>query len=621
LKNDVFTFSEIGAHILSGNVLDPRAMNELFPELSTTKDAVANNANNKNDDDVDQEGDNDDDNDELSTWVTKFQEEQGSYATPVKKDELLWLQSDLKTSYKVPNMLLPPELHNDGNYIVSLSQLCRWLATQAENLGVEIYPGFAADSVLFGNDNSDNDSNNNTGNNIYVKGIITKDVGINKDGELKSTYERGMELHARQTIFAEGARGSCTESLIQHYNLRDKEEDCFQQTYGLGIKEVWQISNPEENPLFQPGYVQHTIGFPLQSSLLDKTYGGSFLYHQEPDLILLGVVIGLDYENPYINPYQEFQRWKTHDDVKKFIQDDDAVCVSYGARVLNEGGYHSIPKLTFPGGMLVGCSAGFLNVVKIKGTHTAMKSGMIAAENIYDQLTNDSTVESVAETGELPQNKSLGQEIESYETDVSNSWIHDELYSIRNVHESFNKFGLGGGMVYTGLSTFITRGKEPWTFKPHKERDTDKTKTKSNFDPINYPLPDNKITFDLLTNLQRSNTYHDEDQPSHLQIKPELQHIPKLNVSLELYDGPEQKFCPAGVYEYIENDSKVKEINPAIENSCASTNEKEMNQPKKKLVINAQNCIHCKCCSIKMPDEYITWTVPEGGGGPQYQNM
>jgi len=507
-------------------------------------------------------------------------ESQQSYATPVSEDRFLVLRES-GAAYRIPNFALPPQLNNRGNYVISLSQLCRYLATKAEELGVEIYPGFAASEVLIDSE---------TG---AVQGVATRDVGLDKNGNPKSTYERGVELKARQTFFAEGARGSCSEWLVDHFDLRNNGEGgkrCHPQTYGLGIKEVWQV--PKEK--FQPGLVLHTLGYPLQGSLTDKTYGGCFLYHQEPDLVLMGMVVGLNYANPYLNPYKEFQRWKLHPAIRKHFEGGS--CVSYGARVLNEGGYHSVPKITFPGGALLGCSAGFLNNVKIKGTHTAIKSGMLAAESAFDALSKPG-VESVAETGELP--ASEGIELVGYADAVDKSWIREELYQVRNSHEAFNRWGIGGGLVYTGIAAHVTKGREPWTLD-HTGRDCDTTGKAQDFQPIDYPAPDGVLTFDLLTNLQRSGTYHAEDQPSHLRIKPGLADIPE-NVSLQVFGGPEQRFCPAGVYEYVDNESG--------------------DGPEKKLVINAQNCVHCKCCSIKMPSEYIDWTVPEGGGGPQYQIM
>jgi electron-transferring-flavoprotein dehydrogenase len=533
--------SEIGAHILSGNVFDPKAIHELFPDLK-------------------------------STWMDELQSTQSSHATKVSHDEFLVLTE--QSSYTIPNIFLPNQLHNDGNYIISLGQLCRWLGSKAEELGVEIYPGFAASEVLFNEDKS------------AVVGVATKDMGIGKDGKPKETFERGVALLGRQTLFAEGARGSCSEHLISHFKLREGKSS---QTYGLGIKEVWEI--PDAN--FKAGFVQHTLGYPLQSSLFDKTFGGTFLYHQEPNLVLAGLVIGLDYANPYINPYKEFQRWKTHPDIRKHFE--GGTCISYGARVLNEGGYHSIPKLTFKGGALIGCSAGFLNSVKIKGSHTAMKSGMVAAESIFNSLNQNNPEFSVAQSGTIDENEEV-KEVVEYEEKMKNSWVYEELYQVRNTHEAFARWGLAPGLIYTGLATHITKGREPWTFT-HDGKDTDKTQKADNFQPIPYPPHDGILTFDLLTNLQRSGTYHDDDQEAHLRVKPELDHIPK-NVSLQVYAAPESRFCPAQVYEYV-----------ADENG------------KKNLVINAQNCVHCKCCSIKTTSEFINWTVPEGGGGPQYQVM
>jgi electron-transferring-flavoprotein dehydrogenase len=535
-------FSEIGSHILSGNVLDPKALQELFPDESN-KDA----------------------------WRDDFQNTQASFATPVTVDHFKVLLNE-KKSVTIPHLLLPPQLDNHGNYIISLSQLTRWLATKAEELGVEIYPGFAASEVLMKQGT--------------VYGIATRDVGLDKHGEPKSTFARGMELHARQVVLAEGARGSCSEYVMDYFRLRNGRQI---QTYGLGLKEVWQV--PKEQ--FQQGLVQHTLGYPLQTTLMDKTFGGSFLYMQEPDLVLIGLVVGLDYDNPYLNPYQEFQRWKTHPEISQHLK--GGTCISYGARVLNEGGFHSIPKLTFPGGLLIGCAAGFLNAVKIKGTHTAIKSGMVAAESIFEGLTDGSEAP-VAETGELPREPAL--EMVSYSKRMEESWVYKELYQVRNCHEAFAKWGTTGGLIYTGMAAFITKGREPWTLQ-HTKRDCDKTGEAKQFQPIQYSAPDNILTFDLLTNLQRSGTYHADDQPSHLRIKPELGDVPE-SISMQTYAAPEQRFCPAGVYEYVDDkDAKGG----------------------KKLVINAQNCIHCKCCSIKMPKEYIDWTVPEGGGGPQYQIM
>eukprot|EP00590_Aulacoseira_subarctica_P008980 CAMPEP_0172436814 /NCGR_PEP_ID=MMETSP1064-20121228/71920_1 /TAXON_ID=202472 /ORGANISM="Aulacoseira subarctica , Strain CCAP 1002/5" /LENGTH=568 /DNA_ID=CAMNT_0013185241 /DNA_START=388 /DNA_END=2094 /DNA_ORIENTATION=- len=528
--------SEIGSHILSGNVFEPRALDELLPN-----------------------------------WREEYAESlDRTPITPVKTDCFLFLSET--GSVAMPQVLLPKDLHNDGNYVISLGQLCRWLGEVAETLGVEIYPGFSASEVLYTEDN--------TG----ILGVATRDVGIGKDGTCKNTFERGVELRARQTLFAEGARGSCSEELMSKFNLREGKQP---QTYGLGIKEVWEI--PSEN--FKSGFVQHTLGWPLQSALLDKTFGGTFLYHQEPNLVLAGLVVGLDYENPYLNPYKEFQRWKTHPDIKKHFVGGQ--CVAYGARVLNEGGFHSIPKLTFPGGALLGCAAGFLNSVKIKGTHTAIKSGIEAGKAVFNELTRNDT-SSVEERGEIDNDEPIF-EITPYELALKNSWVFNELHQVRNTHAAFQKWGLAPGLLYAGLESFFFKGREPWTIS-HTKLDAECTGSADKFKEICYPSPDGVLTFDLLTNLQRAGTYHEDDQPSHLRIKPELENVPK-DVSMQIYAAPETRFCPAGVYEYVNDGDKDN------------------------LVINAQNCIHCKCCSIKMPHEYIQWTVPEGGGGPQYQVM
>eukprot|EP00924_Labyrinthula_sp_SR-Ha-C_P012760 maker-scaffold_78-snap-gene-0.1-mRNA-1 protein AED:0.01 eAED:0.01 QI:143/1/1/1/1/1/2/42/603 len=508
--------AELGAHILSGNVFEPRALNELFPN-----------------------------------WKEDGMEPFGEDPTPAANDTFKICYSE-KGHISLPGFAIPPMLHNEGNYIISLSQFVRWLGEQAEDMGVEIYPGFPASEVIF-----DEDENK-------VLGVVTKDMGIGKDGQAKDTYTRGMELRGRQTIFSEGARGSCSEDLMKRFNLRDEK---VPQSYGIGLKEVWEI--PEEN--LKPGLIQHTLGWPLGNSV----YGGTFLYHMKPNYILFGLVVGLDYKNPYLNPYKEFQRLKHHPAISEHLKDGQ--CISYGARAINEGGFQAIPKLSFPGGVLAGCSAGFLNVPKIKGTHTAMKSGIVAAEAIAEHLANEN---------EAP-------EVASYQTKMEESWVWEELKKVRNFAPSF-KWGNLAGVAYSGVAAHVLRGHEPWTFTKTTQRDADKTaeKNSSYAKEIEYPKPDGVLSFDILENLQRSGTNHDHDQPAHLVIKPELQNIPE-NVSLQKYAGPEQRFCPAKVYEYVED----------------------------KLVINAQNCVHCKTCDIKMTDEYIRWTVPEGGGGPAYDLM
>lgn len=523
---------EVGSHIVSGNVLEPRALNELLPDWK-----------------------------ELGAPLD----------TPVTKDRFLLLTKN--KSLSLPHFLLPREEHNDGNYIISLSKFVRWMGQQAEEAGVEIYPGFSASEVLYRKDGS-------------VGGIATRDVGIGKDGKPKSTFARGMELRARVTLFGEGCRGSCSEELIEKFDLREGGQP---QTYGIGVKEVWRI--PKEK--HQAGLVQHTLGWPLQRSVLDKTFGGSFMYHMEDDLVQIGLVVGLDYENPYINPYEEFQQFKTHPAIREYLEGGE--CIQYGARCLNEGGYHAIPKLTFPGGGLIGCSAGFLNGVKIKGTHTAMKSGMLAAEAAYEALTATGATP-VAETAEID-TEEQAVEISSYGAAVENSWVAEELKAVRNVHAGFHK-GFLPGLLHAGIATHVLRGKEPWTIS-NTEIDANKTRPAKDFSPIEYPKPDGQLTFDLLSNLQRSGTNHNHDQPVHLRIKSGLTEVPSKE-SYPVYAGPEQRFCPARVYEYTDG----SEANGVPQ-----------------LVINAQNCVHCKCCSIKMPKEYIKWTVPEGGGGPAYELM
>jgi len=461
----------------------------------------------------------------------------------------------IESSFGLP--FIPPMLHNEGNYICSLGQVIRWLGKEAESLGVDIFTGSPAAEVLYNKDSPTNPK---------VIGIATADVGISKTGELKDSYSRGMEIVGKQTLFAEGARGSCTEDLVNTYQLRKGKDP---QTYGLGLKEIWRI--PKDK--CKPGYIQHSLGWPLTSDI----YGGSFLYHMEPDLVLLGFVVGLDYANPYISPYMEFQRWKHHPAIAKHLEGGE--CIQYGARVINEGGLQSIPKLTFPGGALIGCTAGFLNVPKVKGTHTAMQSGIVAADSIIDQLNTKEGIDN-------------GVEITQYEKNMEKSWVYEELNQVRNIHPSF-KAGFIPGIIYSGLTSFILKGREPWTFH-NTVSDADKTKPAAEFKPINYPRPDGKLSFDLLTNLTRSGTNHEHDQPPHLRIRPGMEDTP-AKVSYNVYAAPESRFCPARVYEYPE---------PG------------------KLVINAQNCLHCKACAIKTPKEYIKWTVPEaGGGGPAYEIM
>ena len=498
--------SEVGAHILSGAVLEPRSLNELIPD-----------------------------------W-----EAQGApLNTPVGRDDFLFLTRSL--AIKLPT---PPQMHNKGNYIISLGNFCRWLGEQAENLGVDIFPGFSASEVLYDEQGA-------------VKGIATGDMGVGKDGEQKDTYTPGVELHARQTLFAEGCRGSLTKTLFEQFGLRDGVDP---QTFGIGIKELWQIDAAKH----EQGRVVHTVGWPLDRN----TYGGSFLYHLEDNQVAVGFVIGLDYQNPHLSPFDEFQRFKTHPKICPTFEGGERI--AYGARAINEGGLQSIPKLTFPGGALIGCAAGFLNVPKIKGTHTAMKSGMTAAEAIFDHL----------KSGEE------GAEVTSYRERMEKSWVFDELHKVRNIRPSF-RWGLWGGIAYSGLDTFLLRGKAPWTFAHHP--DHSRLKKTSECPKIDYPKPDGKVSFDKNSSVYLSGTNHEEDQPVHLQLKDQSVAI---DINLKDYDAPEQRFCPAGVYEIV------------IDDDGAS-----------KLQINAQNCVHCKTCDIKDITQNINWVTPEGGGGPNYPNM
>ena len=499
--------SEVGAHILSGAVLEPRALNELIPD-----------------------------------WADKG----APLDTAVKTDKFMYLTKS--GSFRLPT---PPQMNNHGNYIISLGNFCRWLGEQAEAMGVEIYPGFPAAEVLYNEDGS-------------VRGIATGDMGIGKDGEQTDGYMRGMELLGKQTIFAEGCRGHLTKTLFETFDLREGKDP---QTYAIGIKELWDI-DPEKS---KPGTVWHSVGWPLSTD----TYGGSFLYHLNGNQVAVGYVVGLDYSNPHLSPFEEFQRFKTHPAVRDVFEGGRRV--SYGARALNEGGFQSVPKLTFPGGCLVGCTAGFLNVPKIKGTHTAMKSGMLAAEAIFDQLASEQpTAEPV-----------------SYAANLENSWLWKELYKVRNIRPSFNR-GFYFGMVYSALDTYILRGNAPWTFKHHEEHKS--LKKASEAPKIDYPKPDGIVSFDRNSSVFLSGTNHEENQPAHLTLKDAS--VPIAH-NLALYDAPEQRYCPAGVYEIVREDDGS---NPRLQ-------------------INAQNCVHCKTCDIKDPTQNIRWVTPEGGGGPNYPNM
>lgn len=495
--------SEVGAHILSGNVFEPHALDELIPD---------------------------------------WKEKGAPLNTEAKEDNFVFLTK--KKYFKLPT---PPQMHNHGNYIISLGNLCRWLAEQATNLGVQIFPGFPASEIII----EDN----------RVCGIITGDFGIGKNGERKESYQAGIELRAKYTLLAEGCRGHLTKRLESKFGLRGSADV---QTYGIGIKELWKIK-PEKH---QAGKIIHTIGWPMDM----KTYGGSFLYHLEDNLVSIGYVVGLDYKNTYLNPFKEFQRYKTHPYIRQYLEGGERV--SYGARALNEGGYQSIPKLTFAGGALIGCAAGFLNVPKIKGTHTAIKSGMLAAEAAFEAIANNT------------------DNIGAYEDKIKNSWVYKELYQVRNIRPSF-RFGLLFGLIYSAIDTYIFRGKAPWTFKHHA--DNKQLKKKEKCKQIEYPKPDGVVSFDLLSSVYLSGTYHEEDQPVHLKLT-----APNVAIenNLKLYDGPESRFCPAGVYEFIKDEGG-----------------------NDKLQINAQNCVHCKTCDIKDVTQNINWVTPEGGGGPNYPNM
>ncbi|XP_071949414.1 electron transfer flavoprotein-ubiquinone oxidoreductase, mitochondrial-like [Antedon mediterranea] len=511
--------TEIGAHTLSGACLEMHAFDELIPD---------------------------------------WKERGAPMKTQVKKDVFLFLTE--KRSIRIPIMKGLP-MYNHGNYIVRLGNVVKWLGEQAEELGVEIYPGYPASEVLYHEDGS-------------VKGVATSDVGIAKDGSPKPNFERGMELHAKVTVFGEGCHGHLSKQLYKTFNLR---ENCDPQTYAIGIKELWEI-DPAKH---EPGKVEHTVGWPLNI----QTYGGSFIYHLDEGspLVSVGFVIGLDYTNPYLSPYKEFQRFKHHPAIKPTFEGGKRI--AYGARALNEGGLQSIPKLAFPGGVLVGCSPGFMNVPKIKGTHNAMKSGMLAAESIFDKLSNENLTSETA-----------GIYCDDYEDRIKSSWIWKELYSVRNIRPSFHSpLGVLGTMMYTGLFYFIGRGKEPWTLK-HKHKDSETLKPASQCTPIEYPKPDGEISFDLLSSVALSGTNHEGNQPAHLTLMND--DVP-VERNLAVYDGPEQRFCPAGVYEYV----------PVEEGDGM------------RLQINAQNCVHCKTCDIKDPSQNINWVVPEAGGGPAYSGM
>ena len=497
--------AEVGRHSLSGAVLEPRALTELFPD---------------------------------------WQKMNAPLHTEAKEDHFLFLTHH--KSYRLPT---PPLMHNKGNYIISLGELCRWLAGQAAALGIEIYPGFSAREVLYDDQGG-------------VKGIITGDLGRDRHGNEKTTFQPGMALTATYTLFAEGCRGSLSEQVIEKFALRTHSNP---QTYALGIKEIWEIS-PEKH---RQGTILHTIGYPLDS----MTYGGSFIYHMENNQLAIGLVVGLDYRNPYLSPYEEFQRFKDHPSIRPLLEGGKRIC--YGARALNEGGLQSLPKLTFKGGAIIGCSAGFVNVGKIKGIHTAMKSGMLAAEAVVESIKNK-------------QREPVG-----YIQALQNSWVYSELRKVRNIRPAFH-FGLYAGLLYAAFDSYILRGNAPWTFS-YRHPDHTTLKPAHRCKKITYKQPDGIVTFDRLSSVYLSSTNHEEDQPCHLTLKDDT--VP-IRVNLTHYDAPEQRYCPAGVYEIV-----------AGENGAP------------KLQINAQNCVHCKTCDIKDPKQNIVWVTPEGGGGPNYPNM
>jgi electron-transferring-flavoprotein dehydrogenase len=503
--------SEIGAHILSGAVMDPRALNELLPD---------------------------------------WKERGAPVNVPVSEDRFLMLSES--GAVRAPNFLLPACFVNHGNYVISLGNLCRWLAQQAEALGVEIFPGFAAAEVLFDERGA-------------VKGVATGDQGIDRKGERTDAYQPGMELHAKYTFFAEGCRGHLGKQLEERFALRREAQA---QTYALGLKELWEIK-PEKH---QPGLVIHTAGWPLDRS----TYGGSFLYHLDNNQVAVGFVVGLAYANPYLNPFEEFQRYKTHPAIRGFLEGGKRLV--YGARAIAAGGVQSLPKLVFPGGCLIGDDAGFLNASRIKGTHCAIKTGMLAAEAAHEALGAGRAADELA----------------AYPEAYRKSWLYDELWRARNFKPWMAK-GLYTGSLMFGIDQVVLRGRAPWTLA-HKGPDHAQLRPKNEFAPIAYPKPDGLLSFDRLSSVYLSNTNHNEDQPVHLRLKDAS--VP-VRINLERYDAPEQRYCPAGVYEIVRDDDGA---NPRLQ-------------------INAANCVHCKTCDIKDPTQNIVWVTPEGGGGPNYPNM
>jgi len=508
--------SEVGAHILSGAVFEPKSLNELFPD---------------------------------------WQERNAPLTTPVTRDDIYLLNSE-SSGIKLPSFSVPKTMHNDGNYIVSMGNVCRWLAEQAEQLGVEIFPGFPAQSVIYNDDGS-------------VGGVITGDMGLDAQGNEKDSFMPGMELCAKYTVFAEGCRGHLGKELIEKFNLDEQKSP---QHYGLGFKEIWDIA-PEKH---QPGLVVHTAGWPLDKN----TNGGGYLYHAENNQVFVGLIVDLSYSNPHLSPFDEFQRYKHHPKISQYLEGGKRV--SYGARAMAKGGFNSLPKMTMPGALLVGCDAGTLNFAKIKGNHTAMKSGMLAAEAIAQALI---TSEAIAEEGK--------QDLTQYTELFKDSWLHEELYNTRNFGPAMHKFGTMLGGAYNTVDQNFFAGKLPFNFKDDS-LDYAQLKPAADMPVINYIKPDNKLSFDKLSSVFLSNTNHEEEQPCHLKLKDA--DIP-IKVNLTQYNEPAQRYCPAGVYEV------------------------EKAEDGDKFVINAQNCIHCKTCDIKDPSQNITWVTPEGTGGPNYPNM
>jgi len=513
--------SEIGAHILSGAVIDPRALNELMPDWQVLGAPID---------------------------------------TPVTEDRFLILSHD--KAFAIPQRLLPPLMNNHGNYIVSLGNVCRWLAQQAEALGVEIYPGFPAAEVLYGEGG-------------HVRGVATGDMGVAKDGSHKPEYQQGMELHARYTLFAEGCRGSLSQALMERFDLRDGIDP---QKYGIGIKELWQVK-PEQH---RKGLVVHSQGWPLDSA----TGGGSFIYHFGDGLVAVGLVVHLNYANPHLSPYDEFQRFKLHPAIRPTFQGGKRL--AYGARAINEGGLQSVPRLTFPGGALIGCAAGFVNLPRIKGSHNAMKTGMLAAEAAFAAL------------GASRQH----DELADYATSWRKSWVYDDLYKVRNVKPGL-RWGMWAGTLHGGVHMWLNDlglgALVPWTLH-HRHADHETLRPAAATPAIVYPKYDGQITFDKLSSVYLSNTNHEENQPVHLQLRDAA--VP-VDVNWRVYAGPEARYCPAGVYEFVPAGAAAS---PAASNGV-------------RLQINAQNCVHCKTCDIKDPRQNIHWVTPEGGGGPNYSGM